>query len=164
LDLAALFWIVTLIIIANLCAYQLLLFFLFLTKVPLFCHTHYFIGYFYRRICVKEVADIRFPTHQRKALSSNHWRMSTSEEDALDAASGLEGDLFGSDDEEPAKVRELSDQELDSGDDEGRDDRAHQVEAEDQDGDNLDAHIMETTVWRHPLPKPVDGEVRSSMA
>ena len=73
-------------------------------------------------------------------------------------------DLFGSDSEAGAvkKVRELSDRELDSGDDEDRDDRAPQ-EAEDEEIDydsGRDARVLDATVWRHPLPKPADGEVR----
>lgn len=72
-------------------------------------------------------------------------------------------DLFGSgsEDEEVTKVL-LSDRELDSGDDEDRDDRTPQ-EADDEEIDydaGRDARVLDATVWRHPLPKPADGEVR----
>lgn len=69
-------------------------------------------------------------------------------------------DLFGgSEDEE--QVRELSDRELDSGDDEDRDDRAApKADAEEMDYDTMrDARILDSTVWRHPVPNPADGEV-----
>jgi RNA polymerase-associated protein LEO1 len=91
---------------------------------------------------------------------------SSEEEDVMDNAAELEDDLFGDDDEEePAEmVRELSDRELDSGDDEERNDRAPRDDAEEIDyGDGRDVQIQESTVWRHPVPKPVDGEVRSNI-
>lgn len=76
----------------------------------------------------------------------------------------LEDDLFGSGSEDgvvETKVRELSDKELDSGDDEDRDDRAPEsADAEEVDYDSgRDARVLDSTVWRHPLPKPFDGEV-----
>lgn len=62
------------------------------------------------------------------------------------------------------KRRKLSDEELDSGDDEGRHDRGR----EDVDGDGLDedthkanANVMVTNIGRHPDPAPSDGEVCS---
>ena len=90
---------------------------------------------------------------------------SSEEDDIMDNADDLQGDLFGgSDDEAPVeKTRELSDDELDSGDDEDRNDRA----ADKGDNEDIDyetgreANIQDYTVYRHPLPKPVDGEVRS---
>jgi RNA polymerase-associated protein LEO1 len=87
---------------------------------------------------------------------------SSSEDDVMDTAD-LEDDLFGDDDEEPTeKVRELSDRELDSGDDEERNDRAPRNEAEEVDFESgREAQVQESTIWRHPVPKPVDGEVRS---
>jgi RNA polymerase-associated protein LEO1 len=95
--------------------------------------------------------------------------MASSEEDdvmdnAADLEDDLEDDLFGDDDEEEPieKVRELSDRELDSGDDEERNDRAPRDDAEEIDyGNGRDVQIQESTVWRHAVPKPVDGEVRS---
>ena len=70
-------------------------------------------------------------------------------------------DLFGSEAEDGEKVRELSDRELDSGDDEGRNDRAVlAAEAGAMEDDTTrDALILDSTVWRHPVPKPVSGEV-----
>jgi len=87
---------------------------------------------------------------------------SSEEDDVIDNSADLEDDLFGDDDEEPAeRVRELSDRELDSGDDEERKDRVARNDAEEVDyGDGRDVQIQESTVWRHPVPKPVDGEVR----
>ncbi|KAE8444249.1 hypothetical protein EG329_000749 [Mollisiaceae sp. DMI_Dod_QoI] len=86
---------------------------------------------------------------------------SSEEDDVMDNIVDEDGDedLFGGDeDDAPAeKVRELSDRELDSGDDEDRNDRAPQEEEIDYDT-GRDARVMESTVWRHPLPKPVDGE------
>jgi RNA polymerase-associated protein LEO1 len=55
--------------------------------------------------------------------------------------------------------RELDDEELDSGDDEGRADRAH------DDGDatqyeELERLAMDVEFQRQPVPEPTDGEVR----
>ena len=74
----------------------------------------------------------------------------------------LEDDLFGDDDEEPTEnVRELSDRDLDSGDDEDRDDRGPRNEPEEIEyGGEKEVRIQESTVYRHPVPKPQDGEVR----
>ena len=59
---------------------------------------------------------------------------SSEEDDVMDNAADLEDDLLGDDDEEPIeKVRELSDRELDSGDDEERNDRAPRDDAEEID-------------------------------
>jgi RNA polymerase-associated protein LEO1 len=96
--------------------------------------------------------------------------MSSSEDDILQEVEGLEDDLFGSDEgegegegegnQEENKLRELSDRELDSGDDEGRSDRAPEKETGELEYDETrDARILDSTIWRHPLPKPVGGEV-----
>jgi RNA polymerase-associated protein LEO1 len=88
----------------------------------------------------------------------------SSEDDVLNSEPELgEDDLFGDEaDEEPKadEVRELDDEELDSGDDENRDDR-RQKRQEDliNEGATHDLRVLEQTVSRHPLPKPVDGEV-----
>ncbi|KUJ20531.1 uncharacterized protein LY89DRAFT_715910 [Mollisia scopiformis] len=84
--------------------------------------------------------------------------MASSEEDDLMENVGDE-DLFGGDEDDAQveKTRELSDRELDSGDDEDRNDRAPQEEEVDYES-GRDARVMESTIWRHPLPKPVDGE------
>jgi RNA polymerase-associated protein LEO1 len=89
--------------------------------------------------------------------------MASSEDEVLGSPGGLEDDLFGSDDEAPEKIRELSDRELDSGDDENRDDRAPKPEVE-AEQEERDANILDSTIWRHPLPKPADGEVRCSVS
>jgi RNA polymerase-associated protein LEO1 len=90
--------------------------------------------------------------------------MASSEDDVLNSEPEMEeDDLFGDEaDEEPKadEQRELDDEELDSGDDENRDDRK-QKRQEDllDEGVTHDLRIVEQTVSRHPLPKPVDGEV-----
>lgn len=91
--------------------------------------------------------------------------MASSEDDVLNSEPDLEDDLFGDEDadEEPKaqKLRQLSDDELDSGDDEERQDRRpHQksiyTELEEA---TEDVGVMEQIVYRHPLPKPSDDEV-----
>lgn len=86
---------------------------------------------------------------------------SASEDDVMEDAGDLDDDLFGSEAENPdAGVRGLSDRELDSGDDEDRNDRAPERDAEEIDHDSQrNARVLDSTVWRHPLPKPSDGEV-----
>ncbi|KAF4637427.1 hypothetical protein G7Y89_g648 [Cudoniella acicularis] len=90
--------------------------------------------------------------------------MSSSEDDVMNAEPDVEDDLFG--DEEEAAIenpRELSDEELDSGDDENRYDRAQKTgdAEENQAGGSQELRISENTIWRHPLPKPVDEEFNS---
>ena len=90
--------------------------------------------------------------------------MASSEDDLLENASIADDDLFGSDDEvADNKVRELSDRELDSGDDEERSDRAraksHSADVEDDPEKN--SVILDAKVARHLVPKPLDGEVRT---
>lgn len=88
--------------------------------------------------------------------------MASSEDDIVDTMDNVGDGLFDdSDDEvefEAEKTRELSDRELDSGDDEGRDDRAPRAEEPDFES-GRDARILDTMVYRHPLPKPSDREV-----
>lgn len=90
--------------------------------------------------------------------------LTPSEDEVVDNASGLEDDLFGDEsgeeDAQPTKAQELSDEELDSGDDEGRSDR--ETEREKTDHTGRDSRVLVQSVWRHTLPKPSDGEVRSS--
>lgn len=92
--------------------------------------------------------------------------MSSSEDEVMNNEVEVEeDDLFGDEDEEaPAnKPRELSDEELDSGDDEDRDDRERKEgTGEADEGQSKELRISEQTVWRHPLPNPVDNEVRSA--
>lgn len=89
--------------------------------------------------------------------------MASSEEDVMDNASLAEDDLFGSgDDVTENKVRELSDRELDSGDDEDRDDRARaRSQSGEIEDDAPESRILEVKLQRHPLPRPSDGEVSS---
>ena len=62
------------------------------------------------------------------------------------------------------KRRKLDDEELDSGDDEGRHDR----EGDGADGENQEelqdsnANVMDANIGRHPDPRPSDGEVRTT--
>jgi len=81
----------------------------------------------------------------------------------MDNASIADDDLFGSDDEvADNKVRQLSDKELDSGDDEGRNDRARprSLSREGEDDPEKNAVILDAIVARHLVPKPLDEEVR----
>lgn len=88
---------------------------------------------------------------------------SDSEDDIMDVE-GAEDDLFGSEDgDEAPKVRELSDRELDSGDDEGRSDRAPDTQNEEIDYETgRELRILDQVISRHPVPKPVGGEVSST--
>ncbi len=87
----------------------------------------------------------------------------SSEDEIMDNEASGEDDLFGDEDDGlEEKTRELSDRELDSGDDEDRTDRAPRAEAgEDYQDESTDARVMETTIWRHAIPKPADGEVKT---
>lgn len=71
--------------------------------------------------------------------------------------------LFGDEEETPAQqTRELSDMELDSGDDEDRFDRARQENSEEPEYEpGRDARILEATLWKHPIPRPSDGELNT---
>ncbi len=78
-----------------------------------------------------------------------------------------EDDLFGDDDEvQSEKERQLSDRELDSGDDEDRLDRAADrmegLEQEVGPGDR-EARVMDASIPIHPVPKPSDGEVELTL-
>ncbi|KAL2067311.1 hypothetical protein VTL71DRAFT_1735 [Oculimacula yallundae] len=88
---------------------------------------------------------------------------SESEDDIIDpVVDDGDDDLFGDDDEAPAdNVRELSDRELDSGDDEDRRDRAPRADEDADIGDTREARVLETTLWRHPVPKPADGQLNT---
>lgn len=70
-------------------------------------------------------------------------------------------DLFGDDDEVSAdNIRQLSDRELDSGDDEDRRDRAPRASIGVDIDDSREATVLEQTLPRHAVPKPADGDVR----
>lgn len=87
--------------------------------------------------------------------------MAPSDDEAMTPLSDGEDDLFGDDEPEVAKVRELSDRELDSGDDEDRDDREPRADEEEPQNAERDAQIQEIKLMRHGLPNPVDEEVSS---
>ncbi|KAG0649677.1 RNA polymerase-associated LEO1 [Hyphodiscus hymeniophilus] len=74
-----------------------------------------------------------------------------------DMMAGEGDDLFGSE-AGSEKVRELSDRELDSGDDEEGLDSAAPKEIQETDYDIKNATILDSTVWRHPVPRPAKGE------
>jgi RNA polymerase-associated protein LEO1 len=79
--------------------------------------------------------------------------MSSEVEDFVD-----EDNLFGDEDEAGTPPpRSLSDRELDSGDDEDREDRIRQDE--EIAADQREARVMETDIVPHPIPNPSDGEV-----
>ncbi|TAQ88525.1 hypothetical protein B7494_g3138 [Chlorociboria aeruginascens] len=83
---------------------------------------------------------------------------SSSEDDLIDNDAEAEDDLFGDDDKgDEDQARELSDRELDSGDDEDRRDKVRNTKKPEDDA-GMDARILEATLYRHPIPKPVDGE------
>ncbi|TGO66486.1 hypothetical protein BOTNAR_0060g00260 [Botryotinia narcissicola] len=92
---------------------------------------------------------------------------SNSEDEVMNNISDVdeEDDLFGDvPDEEPGTAppppRVLSDAELDSGDDEGRDDRVPDRDEEEElpAEDTRNARILEADIFRHPVPRPSDGE------
>lgn len=87
--------------------------------------------------------------------------MASSEDDMMDTVPDEVEDLFDDDDDEEP-IRQLSDRELDSGDDEGRDDRAPKEDELDVDS-GREARIIDTTIFRHPVPKPADGQVRTAV-
>jgi RNA polymerase-associated protein LEO1 len=88
---------------------------------------------------------------------------SESPEDPADLFGDDEGedDLFGDEDEVPAKrERALSDEDLDSGDDENRNDRVPEhIDGSQQVGqEDREARVMDATFPRHVVPKPTDEE------
>lgn len=70
-----------------------------------------------------------------------------------------EDDLFGDDDGEVQPVRQLSDEELDSGDDEDRNDRTQNDDMDVDTGPTRAARIMDVELGRQTVPLPADGEV-----
>jgi RNA polymerase-associated protein LEO1 len=72
-------------------------------------------------------------------------------------------ELFGDEDAKSEQERRLSDRELDSGDDEDRDDRAPDhldEEAAQTSPNDRDARIMDLAFPRQSIPNSTDGEVR----
>lgn len=75
-----------------------------------------------------------------------------------------EDDLFGDggDDDQSAPVRHLDDEDLDSGDDEGRPDRASGSQQQRQESEVVAEEtysFMDAEIVRHPVPEPSDGEL-----
>ncbi|KAF2131349.1 hypothetical protein P153DRAFT_335591 [Dothidotthia symphoricarpi CBS 119687] len=96
------------------------------------------------------------------AIEENGTPRDTVEEKGLDDD---EDDLFGdgadADEEAPAEQRKLDDEELDSGDDEGRADAARAPEPVDDEGEG-EQHtfaFMDADLARHAVPEPSDGEL-----
>jgi len=85
--------------------------------------------------------------------------MSSDNED-LNSPGSLQDDLFGSDDDAPVqRSRELNDEELDSGDDEGRRDRQPASQFEEDEAEGREARVAGIEVARLPKPNPYDDEV-----
>ena len=71
-----------------------------------------------------------------------------------------EDDLFGDEAEVGSDhVRQLSDQDLDSGDDEGRNDRVVDEMEEDDPVAERPLQVMDLSLGRPTAPQPSDGEV-----
>ncbi|KAF2463188.1 uncharacterized protein BDR25DRAFT_273560 [Lindgomyces ingoldianus] len=75
-----------------------------------------------------------------------------------------EDDLFGDgadeDEDEQPRMRKLDDEDLDSGDDEGRADRAHgDSGAQDIEEEQQTFNFMDADIARHCVPEPSDGEL-----
>lgn len=95
-------------------------------------------------------------TAQRRGLAGD---VTIDDEEDGDERDELE-DLFGDESEEPKK-RQLDDQELDSGDDIDRADRAPEMlQTEEEETEAQERLVMDLEIARQPLPEPSDGEVR----
>ena len=74
-----------------------------------------------------------------------------------------DGDLFGSDSENrdaADKQRKLSDEELDSVDDEGRNDRNDEQLSETKEPTHTrEENVLDVSIGRHAIPRSSDGEV-----
>lgn len=82
----------------------------------------------------------------------------TAEVDSMNFVEDDEDDLFGDGGSE-VEERELSDRELDSGDDEDRNDRTPAVDQDVEMDDGKDLNVMDASIARHIIPKTSDGEV-----
>lgn len=82
---------------------------------------------------------------------------------ANDVDEADDADLFGSDSEQEDagdKSRKLEDEELDSGDDEGRHDRAEDGQSEPREPVHTrEENVLDLSIGRHAIPQPSDGEV-----
>ena len=99
--------------------------------------------------------------------------MDDSQDHAEDANAQLNGadhvddtDLFGSGSEKDdagEKPRRLEDEDLDSGDDEGRHDRAEDDLSETREAVHTrEENVLDISIGRHAIPQPSDGEVNYS--
>ena len=71
-----------------------------------------------------------------------------------------DGDLFGDDGDNISEPeRALSDRELDSGDDEGRNDRRREGTEDQEPVETYAARFTSKLIARHPFPQSIDGEV-----
>jgi len=84
-----------------------------------------------------------------------------SDDEPIDNAADVVNDLFGDDEETGSEhERHLSEPELDSSDDEGRNDRAHdKMDAKEVNMEGRTALIQDSNIGRHPLPRPCDREL-----
>ncbi|OAK98980.1 hypothetical protein IQ06DRAFT_295291 [Phaeosphaeriaceae sp. SRC1lsM3a] len=102
----------------------------------------------------QEVDDVATPGEEAEAPRD------TVEENGLGEDED-EDDLFGDggdDAEEPAE-RKLDDEDLDSGDDEGRADRVRAPEAFEEEAEQHTFAVMDADIARHAIPEPSDGEL-----
>ncbi|KAF1968667.1 hypothetical protein BU23DRAFT_583176 [Bimuria novae-zelandiae CBS 107.79] len=78
----------------------------------------------------------------------------------VEDSENLDDDLFGDDDDadQPPAQRKLDDEELDSGDDENRNDRALQ-DTSDVETQNQNFTFEDAEIARHAVPEPSDGEL-----
>ncbi|KAL8997247.1 MAG: hypothetical protein Q9169_003440 [Polycauliona sp. 2 TL-2023] len=86
--------------------------------------------------------------------------------EAADPSDGVpDGDLFGdgsvaSEQGSTLERRELDDEDLDSGDDDGRHDRLQGYSHEDDaQGETREENVEDIRLPRHPIPRPTDGEL-----
>lgn len=91
---------------------------------------------------------------------------SSDDEDPNDQLNGDDNaGLFGSGSEDEVtgeKARKLSDEDLDSGDDQGRDDRAEDNQSETKEAAHTrEENVIDVSIGRHAIPQPSDGEVVS---
>ncbi|KAF2019013.1 hypothetical protein BU24DRAFT_418601 [Aaosphaeria arxii CBS 175.79] len=85
----------------------------------------------------------------------------TVEENGLDDDED-DDDLFGDggdDEEDQPALRTLDDEDLDSGDDEGRTDRAPEVQEVVEEEEQQTLSFMDADIARHAVPEPSDGEL-----
>ncbi|KAL8908256.1 MAG: hypothetical protein Q9171_005536 [Xanthocarpia ochracea] len=97
-------------------------------------------------------------------INGNHHEQDVVSDELDDAK---DGDLFGDGSEDgieeggTPKRRKLDDEDLDSGDDEGRRDRLEDGYAHDDEeqGETREENVEDIRLPRHPIPRPTDGEL-----